>query len=165
MLGPRVLARRPNSNFLADLRTSRRLERAVATQRVDLADIPASAKLAAPPVPTVAAPPAPAPSQSGQASARPIGQKKRKLVLSESSPSLSQSGASSTSATPVGARHLANSALQDEDEEVTIVEPEPVDELYCEMNTSIVGVQYYKGLVGPGEEVRLIREPRNQYDR
>ncbi|EPQ57350.1 hypothetical protein GLOTRDRAFT_74086 [Gloeophyllum trabeum ATCC 11539] len=33
------------------------------------------------------------------------------------------------------------------------------------MRTNIVGVQYYKGLVGPGEEVRLVRQPTNQYDR
>ena len=26
-------------------------------------------------------------------------------------------------------------------------------------------MQYYRGMVGPGEEVRLVREPTNRYDR
>ena len=58
------------------------------------------------------------------------------------------------------------------------------DELYVMLNTAIVGVQYYKGmnghlqwvrfvmtyewvlgLVGAGEEVILVRQPQNQYDR
>ncbi|THH29944.1 hypothetical protein EUX98_g4232 [Antrodiella citrinella] len=33
------------------------------------------------------------------------------------------------------------------------------------MKTSVVGIQYYKGLVGVGEMVRLVREPGNKYDR
>ncbi|EDR08813.1 SNF2 superfamily protein, partial [Laccaria bicolor S238N-H82] len=33
------------------------------------------------------------------------------------------------------------------------------------MATNVVGIQYYKGLVGPGEEVLLVREPNNPYDR
>jgi SWI/SNF-related matrix-associated actin-dependent regulator of chromatin subfamily A3 len=61
-------------------------------------------------------------------------------------------------------------------------EEEVKDELYCSLSTNVVGVQYYKGLlkilsllnylhclvaglVGPGEEVILVREPDNQYDR
>ncbi|KAF9222676.1 hypothetical protein BS17DRAFT_708165 [Gyrodon lividus] len=142
-----------------------KVRRAIATQRVDPADIPASAKVVAPLVTTVT--PSPVPSQSAVASSGLIGEKKRKLAfeLSESFASTSQRSAPRASAAPVGARRLTSSALYDEDEEVMIVEPEPVDELYCVTNTSIVGVQYYKGLVGPGEEVRLIREPHNKYDR
>ncbi|KAF9650574.1 hypothetical protein BDM02DRAFT_3164771 [Thelephora ganbajun] len=44
-------------------------------------------------------------------------------------------------------------------------EEEPPEELYTTLNTNIVGVQYYKGLVGYGEHVKLEREPNNQYDR
>lgn len=61
-------------------------------------------------------------------------------------------------------------------------EPDVVDELYCTMLTNVVGIQYYQGmslldasalpyseskagLVGPGEEVTLVREPHNKYDR
>ncbi|EJD03150.1 uncharacterized protein FOMMEDRAFT_108290 [Fomitiporia mediterranea MF3/22] len=33
------------------------------------------------------------------------------------------------------------------------------------MKTQVVGVQYYHGMVGPGEEVTLQREPHNPYDR
>ncbi|KAG6819869.1 hypothetical protein H0H93_007803 [Arthromyces matolae] len=53
-----------------------------------------------------------------------------------------------------------------EDEMVEdISEEESVDELYTIMNTNVVGIQYYKGLVGPGEQVLLVREPKNPYDR
>ena len=64
-----------------------------------------------------------------------------------------------------------------EDEQETEVR----DELYCVLETQVVGVQYYTGryetraissrpdsvpgMVGAGEEVRLVREPHNQYDR
>ncbi|KIJ19024.1 hypothetical protein PAXINDRAFT_97103, partial [Paxillus involutus ATCC 200175] len=139
-----------------------KVRRAIATQHIDPADIPASAKVVAAPVATVTEPHAP--SQSGQASIQAVGQKKRKLAL-ESSGTSSQLSAPRASAAPVGARRLTSSALHDEDDEVMIIEPEPVDELYCVTSASIVGVQYYKGLVGPGEEVRLIREPHNKYDR
>ncbi|KIL68849.1 hypothetical protein M378DRAFT_70672 [Amanita muscaria Koide BX008] len=33
------------------------------------------------------------------------------------------------------------------------------------MSAKVVGIQYYTGLVGPGEEVLLLREPNNRYDR
>lgn len=69
--------------------------------------------------------------------------------------------------------------------EVDVDEPEedePPERLYTTLNTSVVGVQYYKGhwvmplvvrhmlmplvgLVGYGEQVKLVREPNNQYDR
>jgi SWI/SNF-related matrix-associated actin-dependent regulator of chromatin subfamily A3 len=69
--------------------------------------------------------------------------------------------------------------------EVIVIDDEPqsndiVDELYCTLHTSVVGIRYYdgrrvhpftlrlltfwEGLVGPGEEVVLVREPNNQYD-
>ena len=45
------------------------------------------------------------------------------------------------------------------------IQDEPQDELYCVLKTEVVGIQYYDGLVGPQEEVSLVREPHNQYDR
>ncbi|KAJ7072219.1 SNF2 family N-terminal domain-containing protein [Mycena amicta] len=51
-----------------------------------------------------------------------------------------------------------------EDDEDDVEPDEPLDELYTTLQSQVVGVQYYNGLVGPGEEVRLIREPLNQYD-
>ncbi|KAH9961307.1 SNF2 family N-terminal domain-containing protein [Russula dissimulans] len=42
---------------------------------------------------------------------------------------------------------------------------EQIDELYCTLSSNVVGIQYYKGLVDAGEQVRLIREPNNKYDR
>lgn len=60
-------------------------------------------------------------------------------------------------------------------------EEEGVDELHYTSNTSVVGIQYYSGMclvifmkcstealvgmVGAGEQVRLVREPNNRYDR
>lgn len=76
-----------------------------------------------------------------------------------------------------------NSFATQEQEEEEVVEEEVVDELYCHLVAKVVGIQYYKGifphllpkpylnvrvilgLVGPGEEVRLLREPNNPYDR
>ncbi|KAH7924627.1 hypothetical protein BV22DRAFT_1129678 [Leucogyrophana mollusca] len=123
-----------------------RVRQAIARRMVDPSDVPESAKVRAP------AAAAPAPSQ-----------KKRKAAF-EGVANLSQPSASQAKSAHASARPLARLA-QEEDDEVMIIEPEPVDELYCMMNTNVVGVQYYKGLVGPGEEVRLIREPHNQYDK
>ena len=54
--------------------------------------------------------------------------------------------------------------LEEEDVE-DFPEEESRDELYVMLKTNVVGIQYYKGLVGPGEEVLLVRQPHNQYDR
>ncbi|KAF7306156.1 hypothetical protein HMN09_00770900 [Mycena chlorophos] len=50
-----------------------------------------------------------------------------------------------------------------EEEEVEADEP-ALDELYTTMTTQVVGVQYYQGLVSPGQAVNLVREPSNRYD-
>lgn len=39
-----------------------------------------------------------------------------------------------------------------------------VDEVYVSLNTKVVGVRYYNGMVGVGEMVVLRREPTNKYD-
>ncbi|KAG8948964.1 hypothetical protein FRC04_009165 [Tulasnella sp. 424] len=38
------------------------------------------------------------------------------------------------------------------------------DEVYVAFPTKIVGVQYYRGMVGAGELVSVVREPTNRYD-
>lgn len=65
------------------------------------------------------------------------------------------------------ARSVAATLTQPSEEELAeeVAEEEVRDELYCTMHTNVVGIQYYKGLVGPGEEVLLVREPLNAYDR
>ncbi|KAF8345940.1 SNF2 family N-terminal domain-containing protein [Amanita rubescens] len=54
---------------------------------------------------------------------------------------------------------------REEAEEDTPSDEEAKDELYCAYSTKVVGIQYYRGMVGPGEEVLLVREPQNPYDR
>ncbi|KAG1766956.1 SNF2 family N-terminal domain-containing protein [Suillus occidentalis] len=114
-----------------------KVRRAIANERVDPADVPLTAKVATPSAAHVT----PSTSQTPA-----LNQKKRKAARLYGLPTR-----------PI--------TYDDEDDEVTIIEPDSVDVLYCTLKTSIVGVQYYKGLVGPGEEVRLVREPQNQYDR
>ncbi|KAG8213634.1 snf2 family protein [Butyriboletus roseoflavus] len=132
---------------------------AIAAQLIDPTDIPASAKIVAPPaIPPVmlSGPSVPGPSNGALA-----GQKRRyQFDVAETSRSLSQLSIPNVTATQ-GAR----CSVGDEDDEAMLMEPEPADELYCIMNTSIVGVQYYMGLVAPGEQVSLVREPHNPYDR
>lgn len=83
--------------------------------------------------------------------------------------------------TVVGPSDGTHRLINDEDEDVTQTEPEVVDELYCTYKTNVVGVRYYTGvrlcssqslmlikhtgLVGAGEQVGLVREPTNKYDR
>ncbi|WWC62158.1 uncharacterized protein I303_104750 [Kwoniella dejecticola CBS 10117] len=50
-------------------------------------------------------------------------------------------------------------------EEVDDASPPPeLDEHFSTFRTDVVGVQYYRGLVGRGEYVMLRRQPENQYD-
>ncbi|KAI9572249.1 SNF2 family N-terminal domain-containing protein [Boletus coccyginus] len=133
------------------LEDQRKVRRAIALQGVDPADVPASAKVAALPMITFDA------SMPGPSSHMMAGQKrKHQPDVAETSWPLSLS---------VPNANTAPAACGDEDEEATLIEPEPVDELYCVMKTSIVGIQYYEGLVAPGEQVRLVRQPQNPYDR
>ncbi|KAG6887502.1 hypothetical protein C0992_012023 [Termitomyces sp. T32_za158] len=85
----------------------------------------------------------------------PPNQKKRKAEQERvAAVNLSSHVLTLTSATQLAADEIVE---ETPDEEIA-------DELYCRMNTNVVGIQYYKGLVGPGEQVMLIREPRNPYD-
>lgn len=114
------------------LEDQRKVRRAIALQGVDPADVPASAKVAALPMITFDA------SMPGPSSHMMAGQKrKHQPDVAETSWPLSLS---------VPNANTAQAACGDEDEEATLIEPEPVDELYCVMKTSIVGIQYYKGV-------------------
>jgi len=114
------------------LEDQRKVRRAIALQEVDPADVPATAKVAALPMITFDA------SMPGPSSYTMAGQKRKyQPDVAETSWSLGLSA-------PNGNTALA--ACGDEDEEATLNEPEPVDELYCSMKTSIVGIQYYKGV-------------------
>ncbi|KAL4074195.1 SNF2 family N-terminal domain-containing protein [Scleroderma citrinum] len=129
-----------------------KVRRAIATGRIDPFDIPVSVKGPAPPMAQSASSTTP----SAQGSADP-SQRKRKQAP-ESSSSLARPGQIAMSAET---RHL----IKDDDEDITPNESEVIDELYCTYKTNVVGVRYYKGLVGAGEQVGLVREPTNQYDR
>ncbi|KAF9451964.1 hypothetical protein P691DRAFT_772701 [Macrolepiota fuliginosa MF-IS2] len=124
----------------AELSTGDQAKVRLATQlrRIDPADIPESAKPKhAPPVSRVSVP---------QAS-----RNKRKAI--EEPPR------ASTSCVSFAQSQMAIEIADDEPQDDEIIE-----ELYCTMHTNVVGIQYYKGLVGPGEEVVLVREPQNSYD-
>ncbi|KAJ7251551.1 SNF2 family N-terminal domain-containing protein [Mycena haematopus] len=112
-----------------------KIRTAISLRRVDASDVPVTAKVPAA---------NPAPSQ-----------KRRRAEFEASQAASSSQASSSVSSRP---------QLQAEEEEDEIAEIEPPDELYVTMQTDVVGVQYYRGMVGSGEEVRLIREPTNPYD-
>ncbi|GBE78013.1 hypothetical protein SCP_0108950 [Sparassis crispa] len=138
---------------------------AVGLRRVDPSDVPESAKVPKTlagdvhTIPSPNAPETPGPSQ-----------KKRKAAFEAATGASLTPTQASSSQEPGPQSHrrisqqVSSEVIEIEDDE-EVVEEEPKDELYCMMKTSIVGVQYYKGLVGPGEEVRLVREPHNKYDR
>ena len=124
-------------------------------RQVDPSDIPASARIptSSPPGPTTASAPV-------------LSQKKRKAAQSAAQMETSGSQTALPASQPV--RSLTQTQARETEEEAerfSAYEEEPRDELYCVLNSKIVGVQYYTGMVGPGEEVNLIREPYNKYDR
>ncbi|KAL1760634.1 SNF2 family N-terminal domain-containing protein [Schizophyllum commune] len=143
---PVILAQLSNVNLEAiegfkDLQAHDRhkIREAVRLRRIDPADVPPSARVAAAPPPATQT------------------TRKRKAAEPASQPSTSQ--ASSTMPGPSQPSH----AIEDEATEDNV--EEAADELYCTLSTGVVGIQYYTGLVGAGEEVQLIREPNNRYDR
>ncbi|KAL1660706.1 SNF2 family N-terminal domain-containing protein [Schizophyllum commune] len=143
---PVILAQLANVNLEAiegfkDLQAHDRhkIREAVRLRRIDPADVPPSARVAAAPPPA---------TQTAR---------KRKAPEPASQPSMIQ--ASSSMAGP----SQPSQAFEDEATEDNV--EEAADELYCTLSTGVVGIQYYTGLVGAGEEVQLIREPNNRYDR
>lgn len=110
-------------------------------------------------------------------------QKKRKaahLAEASSRGNVSQPSSSRSVGTQVS-RPTASQRVEEEALENEVTEEDSVDELYTALRTDVVGIQYYTGpsvfqcfksshdsslgLVGPQEEVLLIREPHNKFDR
>ncbi|KAK1224593.1 hypothetical protein PQX77_012488 [Marasmius sp. AFHP31] len=124
-----------------------KIRKAVAMRRVDPSDIPQSAR----------------PTPANVANASTSRPEKRKLppVKSQARSPMSQPSTSQVrpAATPPSTRPAAI-----EDDAGTDNAEEAIDELICEYTSKVVGIQYYHGLVGPGEEVVLQREPTNRYD-
>ncbi|KAI6135693.1 SNF2 family N-terminal domain-containing protein [Pisolithus croceorrhizus] len=125
-----------------------KVNRAIALGRVDPADIPPSARVITTPISQPVKPLQPPLAANSR-------QRKRKQPSENSEPSVPRFSGISTGTFP----------YTDDEDEVLPTEPEPIDELYCVFKTRVVGVQYYKGLVGAGEQVTLQREPRNPHDR
>lgn len=99
---------------------------------------------------------------ASSSSARPTQQSQRSSYLSDHGPS------SSRSASLNGSSHRLTSRRRDlfDDEpelvDLTQADDGPALQLYGEINSKVVGVRYYNGLVSPGEVVILRREPDNQ---
>ncbi|THV02370.1 hypothetical protein K435DRAFT_963104 [Dendrothele bispora CBS 962.96] len=152
-----------NINGFKELKSSdqQKIRRAIAARHVDPADVPATARKPEPSRPSV-----PVPSTS-QSSSRTVATPNQ---VSTSHPPVPQTsiGQNKRKAQdqPLRPSQLVASQVIDIDElEDNGPEEDAKDELYCSMRTDVVGLQYYKGMVGPGEEVLLIREPQNPYDR
>ncbi|KDR75774.1 hypothetical protein GALMADRAFT_248461 [Galerina marginata CBS 339.88] len=119
---------------------------AISLRRINPADIPASAQ--------VSAPKGAAPAASN--------------FQTQSKRTATQAGLDRSSQAAPRAHHPGPSSFPRSTQELSEEEQEEEevkDEIYCNLATSVVGIQYYKGLVGPGEEVVLVREPQNPYDR
>ncbi|OCF32964.1 DNA repair protein Rad5 [Kwoniella heveanensis BCC8398] len=91
---------------------------------------------------------------------------------SRAGPSTSSSSSNSSARQP--AKSASSKRQREDDGAVSSVQvkrededdpPLPeMDEHFCTFRTDVVGVQYYRGLVGKGEYVMLRRQPNNQYD-
>ncbi|KAF9066155.1 SNF2 family N-terminal domain-containing protein [Rhodocollybia butyracea] len=122
-----------------------KIRMACATRRVNPEDLPPSAR-------SITAPAAPVSTPSAVP-------RKRKQLASSGAASGSVAG---PSAVPSASQAAVSYVMEPEEEEPL---EEAIDELIVSMSTQVVGIQYYNGLVGPGEEVTLVREPTNGYDR
>ncbi|KAH8119200.1 SNF2 family N-terminal domain-containing protein [Phellopilus nigrolimitatus] len=129
-----------------------KIRQAIARKRVDPTDVPESAKSSSITQPTQ--------------TSSPVKTQKKRKADSLAGPSSSQTRVpSSSQSVNDGGTITQGNVIEIDDNDEEYSEEEPKDELYCMMSSQVVGVQYYKGLVGPGEEVTLTREPLNRYDR
>lgn len=164
-----------------------RVVSAVERGQVDMADIPASARTFDPNLlPTT---PAAAVASSSQASAssNAAGKKRKRVEPPPSSQASTTSrrsdiielsdsdddvevvhmkkrqniGPSVTQNLTVAGQSTEVIDLSDSDND----EDAGQDEVYTHFASSVVGIKYYSGLVGIGEQVKLIRQPENAYDR
>ncbi|KAH9176256.1 SNF2 family N-terminal domain-containing protein [Lactarius sanguifluus] len=110
--------------------------------------------------------PVPQPSQqtSAQMPPPPQNEKKRKAVTVSEVPQSQNVAAPSPTQAAVRRAAIGGAAWEEGADADEVVEQQ-VDELFCTLSSNVVGVQYYKGLVDVGEQVRFIREPHNKYDR
>lgn len=155
------------SNLRAE--DQRKVRMALATRRIDPADIPESARPG--PLPGPPALNTPSSSQAGPASSQvtaPPSSQVTAPTSSQTAPTSSQQGAAGPSqkkrkaaleaAMAAGAgpsQHVAHPPVRrmqgpgnttwEEGAEEDVPEEDPVDELYCTMSSSVVGLQYYKG--------------------
>ncbi|KAL0578764.1 hypothetical protein V5O48_003262 [Marasmius crinis-equi] len=127
-----------------------KIRTAVATRRINPIDIPSSAQ-------STQASTAPRQNVASTSILRP---QKRKTP-----PPPSQANQPSGSQVRSAAAPPSTQRIATEDESGADNTEETVDELICQFASKVVGVQYYTGLVGAGEEVVLQREPANRYDR
>ena len=83
--------------------------------------------------------------------------------------SSSQKRKSESSSTPPSSQSVVQLSqgidLGDLDDDYMPIGEVPKDEHYIDVLAKVVGLQYYKGLVGDGEQVNLVREPTNPKDR
>ena len=158
-----------------------RVLEALKNRHVDPTDVTGSASASSSkPVPV------PQPSQvTAIQQSSPPSTKKRKAEITEPGPSQIKNVVA-PSPTQAAYRQAAIGGMAwEEGADAGEVVAEQVDELYGHLSSNVVGVQYYKGeclspparytrvayrdcmlgLVDVGEQVRLIREPNNRYDR
>ncbi|KAI0305630.1 SNF2 family N-terminal domain-containing protein [Multifurca ochricompacta] len=106
------------------------------------------------------------PSSQPTSTQRPAPSKKKKRKAETmSGPSRDQDVTAPSPMQAASHRAAIGGAAWEEGADAEEIVEEQVDELYCTLSSNVVGVQYYKGLVDAGEQVRLIREPHNRYDR
>ncbi|KLO20367.1 hypothetical protein SCHPADRAFT_897662 [Schizopora paradoxa] len=129
-----------------------KVKQAIARLRVDPADVPPSARN-----PNLQPPPSSVKTQNGL-------KRKADAIAGPSSSQTQASSSHRSASTSANRSHTSGPDVMELDSDDDNDVEEVRDELYCMINTKVVGLQYYKGLVGPGEEVVLVREPHNKYD-
>ncbi|KZT56200.1 hypothetical protein CALCODRAFT_497639 [Calocera cornea HHB12733] len=101
------------------------------------------------------------PSSSQTATSAGTSRSRKRKADTSDPPSSSQTAASqvaSSAIMPSQATELRR------DEDIYDDDDIDADEVYVTMTSQVVGIQYYHGLVGSGEQVLLVREPNNKYD-
>ncbi|KAF9263265.1 hypothetical protein L218DRAFT_927698 [Marasmius fiardii PR-910] len=136
----------------AELKSSdqQKIRTAVALRRINPSDVPKSARVALPVT-----------RHTNAHSSSSQNQKRKEPP--ESAPSRYIPPSSNSQMLPVTSSAFETIVIDDDTDADNTEEVR--DELYCDLPTKVVGIQYYTGLVGAGEEVILEREPSNRFDR
>ncbi|KAI9442268.1 SNF2 family N-terminal domain-containing protein [Lactarius indigo] len=117
---------------------------------------------------THASPSQPVPQPSQQTSTQmhpPLPNEKKRKAVTVSDVVQSQNAAAPSPTQAAVRRAAMGGAAWEEGADAEEVVEQQVDELFCTLSSNVVGVQYYKGFVDIGEQVRFVREPQNKYDR